>query len=109
MFRGNNWFMRGFLFGFVAATAVATYLITSTLTAHSDGALILFFLTMPASLLVNRLPDALHDTFHMSFDQAGLIGAISYALLGAIQYGLIIGVLAWIASRILRKKSAEET
>lgn len=102
MSHGKKWFLRGFALGFASFSVVAACLLVSEiLDPHSDGSIFVFVLSLPSSLFFSRVPDVLHDSIGASYELSGFLGSIIYALVGAIQWGVILGACASIVHVVL--------
>ena len=104
MSRGIRWFKTGFLATFALFfAAVLLVLIVCALTHRGDAQLIVLFASLPSSLLAQGVAGGLHGSMGLSYPVAGFWEALAGGLFGAIQYGLLVGTLGFLASAVFGK------
>lgn len=101
MYRGIKWFRTGFFASFALFFACALLvLVVCAVTHKGDGQLLVLFASFPSSILAQGVAGKLHESLGFSYIAAGFWEALLGGFFGAIQYGLVVGVLGFLASPI---------
>lgn len=98
---GTKWFKTGFLVGFFLFFGCALFLLgICAITGKGDGQLIVLYTSFPSSALAHGLSGTLRVGLGFSYQTGGFWEALLGGFLGAIQYGLVTGILGLLASAI---------
>jgi hypothetical protein len=101
MSRGIKWFRSGFLVAFVLFFVCALLVLVVCAVAHKgDGQLMVLFASFPSSALAQGVAEKLHGSLGLSYMAAGFWEALLGGFFGAIQYGVVVGLLGLLASTI---------
>ena len=101
MYRGIKWFRVGFLVSFTLFFGCALLvLVVCAMTHKGDGQLMVLFASFPSSTLAQGIAEKLHGSLGLSYEAACFWEALLGGFFGAIQYGVVVGVLGFLASPI---------
>ena len=99
MSRGIRWLRICFIYTFVAfIVSVLLALFWGMASKGGDSQLLVLYVSFPSSALAQGVAERLHDVFSLSYAAAGFWEALAGGIFGAVQYGVIAGVVGYIFS-----------